>query len=226
MNSTNNAYRVGLIPPQALAADLAASGLTYSPGRGHGYRLNGAHVTPYDVGDVIADIFSGAAEVLGYYLNTDPVMLAVELDETLLARMPFRDADDDRARARDTIRRRIDAAESGLSISRDQLVLAQESLAQTASTIQGIQYVRQEAVRRFRSAIPAPPRQRVDGHLAVSVFLLAQPEGLIARKALHEAALAAGLSVGSRTLYAAADALGWAIVTRRGTRFYSVPGTA
>ena len=59
--------------------------------------------------------------------------------------------------------------------------------------------------------------------LSVGDFLASVPPGPVARPDLHAAALAAGVAGGSRTLYAAADALGWPLATRRGVRRYCVP---
>ncbi|MBT2499795.1 hypothetical protein J7E25_11885 [Agromyces sp. ISL-38] len=223
MNASNPAYRVGAILPAAIADDLAASGLTFSPGRGHGYRLRGVHIDSYRAGDVIEGIFAEAAAGLRYYLDTDPVMLAIAADEAALLALPYRDRDADRARARSVIASRIEAAEASLPISRAQLVLARGSLAATARSVRGVEAVRREALRRFRSVIPAPASGATASSAELDAFLLSLPPGPIARPELHAAALAAGLTVGPRTLYAAADALGWPVAVRRGVRRYRVP---
>lgn len=223
VNSTNNGYRVGAIPPEAIAADLAALGLTYSPGRGHGYKLRGERVDAYAVGDLIADIFTEAAELLAYFLDTDDAMLAIAATEAEHDRIPYH-WDDETLDARRAVRRRIEAAEAALPIRHSQLLLAAESLAETGRGIRGFYAVRTEAIRRFRAVIPAPARaSRLSTATSVDAFLASVPAGDVARPALYDDAVAAGVEAGSRTVYAAADALGWPVVTRRGVRFYRVP---
>lgn len=227
VNASNCAYRVGAIPPAALAEDLAAAGLTCSPGRGHGYRRHGERIDSYEVGDVIADIFAEAAIVLDYFLATDPAMLAIaEAEKELsdLMHRPYREVWEHPEEVQ-RARLRVAEAQKGLPLTRAQLVLVQQSLAATARSIRGILYVRTEAVRRFRSAIPAPARPRLSNPADVDRFLDSVPPGLIARTDLHADAKAAGLTVGSHTLYAAASALGWQLVKRRGHMFFRVPET-
>ncbi|MBT2516285.1 hypothetical protein J7E29_02455 [Streptomyces sp. ISL-90] len=224
MNASNTAYRIGAIPPVAIADDLAASGLTFSPGRGHGYRLRGVHIDSYRAGDVIERIFANAAASLRHYLDTDPVMRAIASDEAARVALPYRDREDAaRTRARSFYAARVQAAEARLPISRAQLEIAQQSLSATARSVRGIAAVRAEALRRFRSVIPAPASGTTASSAELDRFLRSLPPGPIARPELHAAALAAGLTVGPRTLYAAADALGWPVAVRRGVRRYRVP---
>ncbi len=224
VNSTNVGYRVGAIPPSALADDLAAAGLTYSPGRGHGYRRHGEPIDSYLVGDVIADVFQDSADCLGYYLDTDPIMSAIRDDEAALARLPYRDRTDDFHSTRRDLRRRIADAEAPLSISYAQLALVRDSFAATGRSVRGIPFVRTEALRRFRSVIPAPVRVTTASPVEVLAFLESFPGGaLLPRPALHEAATKSGLSVGARTLYEAADAAGWTLTRRKGLHHYRAP---
>lgn len=223
VNASNTGYAVGAIPTAALAADLAASGLTYSPGRTHGYKRHGERLDSYAVGDVIADVFADAALVLDYFLATDDVMLAIAADEAALKRLPFRDFRDEYADARADLKASIAAASADLPHTRRQLVDAAASLALTARSIRTRPAVRAEAIRRFRAVIPAPARPQLAGPAAVSAFLATVPAGLIARPDLHELALGAGLTIGSRTLYAAAADHCWPVVKRDGYPFFRVP---
>jgi hypothetical protein len=220
VNSSNRAYRVGAIPSSALAEDLTAARLTYSPGRGNGYRRHGERIDSYFVGEIIAEIFADAADTLRRFLDTDPVMCRVADYEDALAAVPFRDSPEYSAERRRIIRQ-IETAESGHTVTRRDLELAAQSLTATSRSVRGIEYVRREAIRRFRSVLPPPPL--TPPTMSVDDFLASVPPGPIARPDLHAAALTAGLEVGSRTLYAAADALGWPSANRRGVRRYRVP---
>lgn len=224
---SNDGYRVGAIPPEAIADDLATLGLTYSPGRGHGYKLRGERVDSYAVGDLIADVFAEAAASLRYFLGTDETMLAIAADEAERDRIPFRDSHEFRD-ARALITQRIQAAESTLPFSRTDLEIAASSLARTGRDIRGILVVRTEAIRRFRAVIPAPRARRTARaalEADVAAFLASVPGGAIPRGDLHADAIAAGVEIGSQTLYRAADALGWPLVKRRGVYCYRVPET-
>lgn len=226
VNSSNVAYRVGAIPPLAIADDLAAAGLTFAPGRGNGYRRNGESIDPYNLGDLVADVFADASRALRYYLDTDERMLTIQAEERLRDAIPFRDRDERALAARGAISSRIRALETPLLFTRADLVLAADSLAATARSIRGIRYVREEAIRRFRSALPPPARQGPATPGDVDKFLANHPPGLALRADLHRAALAAGLNVGSRTLYAAATERGWRLTRRKGYAYFDVPASA
>jgi hypothetical protein len=224
VSNTNPAYRVGLIPPAALADDLAAAGVTYSTGRGLGYRLNGATTDTYAVGEVIANIFAEAASNLSQFLTCDPAMQAIRLYEAALDRVGFGDRDARRDAERARLHALIESESAPLPFSFATLDQVQHSLSATGRSIAGTRRVRDEAVRRFRDVIPAPVRPpKADDSAAVLAFLLTlPPDTVIARPDLFEAAASAGLAVGPRNLYAAADALGWAVVRRKGYPFYRV----
>ena len=223
VNSSNSAYRVGAIPPEALAEDLTARGLTYANGRGNGYRRNGDSIDAYRVGDVIADVFTDAAECLGYFLATSEPMLSVKAAMDELHRTPLRDNWEVAYSRRSQLSERVSSLERSLPVSYATLDLARDSLARTARSIRGIRYVREEAVRRFREVLPSPPRTRPASRSEIVAFLMALPPGPILRPALHAEAVDAGLVVGARTLYAAADALGWRLTRRKGLAYYCVP---
>ena len=223
VNTTNPAYRVGAIPALAIADDLAAAGLTYRPGRGNGYARHGQPFDRYAVGDVIAEVFDDAATVLRYFIETDSTVLAVEAAEARVRSIPFRDTDDPvytASRASAVAAR--DHAAARLTVSREQLLLTADSFAATARSVRGVLFVREEAIRRFRVGIPSPRHSRQSSPAEIDAFL-GSYSGVVPRTALPEDATAAGLRVGSRTLYAAADALGWHLVKRRGDRYYRVP---
>jgi hypothetical protein len=224
VNASNPGYRVGAIPPRALADDLAALALSYEPGRGNGYRRHGERIDPYEIGDLIAELFDDAAIALRYFLDTDERMLRVKAERAQLDALPFRDRDEAYFSATQEIRHRLEHLEANLPHSRAALELAADSLAATAGSIRGILYVRREAVRRFRSAMPSPPRSRPSSMAAVAAFLQSVPSGeVISRTDLHADATAAGLFVGSRTLYAAAARLGWPLIHRKGYAYFRVP---
>lgn len=226
VSATNMAFRVGAIPAAALADDLAALGLTYSLGRGNGYRRHGVPIDSYLVGDLIADTFRDAALVLDYFLDTDPAMHSIGVAREQLSRLPYRDRDEARAEERRRVSDRITDAERDLPLTYTDLALARVSLSETARSIRGLAFVRTEAVRRFRSVIPAPTRPGYVSPAALSAFFSVFEAGeLIARPALHDLATEAGLAIGSRTLYAAAEAHGWQGSRRNGLAFYRVPPT-
>ena len=218
----NLAYRVGAIPVEALAADLIAAGLTYAEGRGNGYARNGKPVDPYIVGELIADMFSDSASILDYVLETDPVLTQLTADRERLAGVSYGARHGERAEECAALSLRIEDTARALPTSDVELALVARSLHATARLIRGFPSSRSEAVRRFRSAIPRP-ECLAGPSLSVDEFLASVPPGPIARPDLHAAALAAGVAGGSRTLYAAADALGWPLATRRGVRRYRVP---
>ena len=222
VSASNFAYRVGAIPPDALRADLAAAGLTYSLGRGNGYRRHGQPLDAYLVGEVIADTLDDAASLLSTYLADNPTMRSVGAAREALARMPYRDGQLAHNAERERLAQRLSTATRGLAVSYDELELVARSLFATARMIRGYPSVRSEAVRRFRSVISAPALPTISA-LSVGEFLASVPPGPIARPDLHAAALASGVAVGSRTLYVAADALGWPSANRRGVRRYRVP---
>ena len=222
VSAHNLAYRVGAIPIGALAADLGAAGLTYADGRGLGYARDGKPVDAYIVGELIADTFSEAALILDYVLATDSVLTQLAADRERLAGVPYSARHGERAEECAALSRQIEATARALMTSDVELALVARSLHATARLIRGFPSSRSEAVRRFRSAIPRPERLALPS-LSVGQFLSTVPPGPIARPDLHAAALAAGVAGGSRTLYAAADALGWPLATRRGVRRYRVP---
>lgn len=203
---SSEAYAVGAIPPAALAQDLAAAGVGFAPGRGGGYRLHGRPVDRYALGDVIAEQFSTAADLLRYFLGTDDRALAVTAAEAAAAAAPFRDdaaahAESARLRARREVAAATFEAATGLPF--DALPLVAASLDATARSILRIQAVRFEAVRRFAQAL-APTRAPASTEAELIAFLCALPETRIKRSSLPTLAAEAGLTVGDRTLYALA----------------------
>lgn len=220
-SATDFGYRIGQIPPEALADDLASVGLTFEP-ETNVFRLAGERFDRYAVGDLIANIFAEAGRVLDAYLVTDQTMLSIAADQKLLAGLPYNVRFGERESDFARVAQRIEDISRSLPLTFEQLAVVARSFTATARLIRGFPTPRSEAVRRFRSVVPAPRGSSLPA-MTVDEFLATVPAGPIARPDLHAAALAAGVVVGSRTLYAAAEARDWPVATRRGVRRYRVP---